>query len=349
MRMNATTPHGDTSSLGVLPLASRLAGWWLARFSTIHRNMLRVAHRAPSVLGESTPLVREFLRSRINPDGGFQGRTAESDLYYTTFGIDCLLALGESVDLPTLREYVAGFGDGNGLSLVHLCCLARARASLGLGKSRDSGSIALHRRIETHRAADGGYHPIPSQPHGTAYAAFLAFGACQDLRVPLPRPRALLDSFNHLQTPDGVWANERAVPSGSTNSSAAALAVLIGLRARVDRRRVVEWLLAAAHPMGGFRASPATPIPDLLSTATALHTLLALGVRLDTVREPCLDFIDSLWSNAGSFHAHWHEDILDVEYTFYGLLALGCLGLVMAQTSSRSRRGTGRTDRSNRT
>ena len=28
-----------------------------------------------------------------------------------------------------------------------------------------------------------------------------------------------------------------------------------------------------AHPMGGFLAAPQAPIPDLLSTATALHAL----------------------------------------------------------------------------
>jgi len=44
-----------------------------------------------------------------------------------------------------------------------------------------------------------------------------------------------------------------------------------------------------------------------------------------SVREPCLDFIDTLWSNEGGFHGHWHDDLLDVEYTFYGLLALGHL------------------------
>ena len=309
------------TSIGV----ARLAGWWRARFSTVHCGMLRVARRAPGVLGESLPLVRDFLRSRMNSDGGFQGRTAESDLYYTVFGIDSLLALGEPMDKTRIRGYIAGFGDGGGLSLVHLCCLARARAALGMTGKHDLVCCALQRRIERHRTSNGGYHPTLNQPHGTAYAAFLAFGAYQDLGQSLPQRRILVESLKSLQTSDGAWANERSVPTGSTNSTAAALAVLAGLGVRVDHRQVADWLLAQAHPMGGFRASPLAPVPDLLSTATALHTLAALGVPLGEVRERCLDFIDTLWSNSGSFHAHWHEDILDVEYTFYGLLALGCL------------------------
>jgi len=68
-------------------------------------------------------------------------------------------------------------------------------------------------------------------------------------------------------------------------------------------------------------------MPDLLSTATALHALVALGTALETLAEPCLDFVDSLWTNRGGFHGHWADDELDVEYAFYGLLALGHLSL----------------------
>ena len=46
---------------------------------------------------------------------------------------------------------------------------------------------------------------------------------------------------------------------------------------------------------------------------------------LSAVKEPCIDFVDSLWSGRGSFHGHWADDELDSEYTFYGLLALGHL------------------------
>jgi hypothetical protein len=46
-----------------------------------------------------------------------------------------------------------------------------------------------------------------------------------------------------------------------------------------------------------------------------------------SIRESCLDFIDTLWSASGGFHGHWVDDDLDAEYTFYGLLALGHLSL----------------------
>ena len=87
-----------------------------------------------------------------------------------------------------------------------------------------------------------------------------------------------------------------------------------------------EWLLAQRHPMGGFKAMPEAPIPDLLSTATALHVLAALGKTAGEAREVTLDFIDTLWTGR-SFYGHWDDDSLDAEYTFYALFALGHLAL----------------------
>ena len=49
--------------------------------------MLQVARVAPKVLGDATELVRNFLASQQNPDGGFRDRDGESDLYYTVFGL----------------------------------------------------------------------------------------------------------------------------------------------------------------------------------------------------------------------------------------------------------------------
>ena len=91
---------------------------------------------------------------------------------------------------------------------------------------------------------------------------------------------------------------------------------------------VADWLLAQLHTEGGWLAVPGAPIPDLLSTATALHALACMERPLtEFQRESCLDFIDTLWSAEGGFHGHWADDARDAEYTFYGLLALGHLSI----------------------
>jgi prenyltransferase beta subunit len=114
--------------------------------------------------------------------------------------------------------------------------------------------------------------------------------------------------------------------SGLTTSTAAAVLVLRHLGGAPDRNAGV-WLLDRCHPRGGFFASSTTPVPDLLSTATALHALSTLHLPLGGLREPCLDFVDSLWTNRGGFFGTWADDEADCEYTYYALLALGHLSL----------------------
>lgn len=292
--------------------------------------MLQVARLAPKALGESAALVTGFVRGKQHESGGFVDRQGQPDLYYTVFALESLLALRERPRIAPLREYLEGFKDGLGLDFVHRCCLCRAWASLrnlDTSIARPEWMEDFRRGLDRFRAGDGGFHVEPGAASGSAYAAFLALGAMQDAGVKLDGEQRdrLAQSVASLRTRDGGWSNDRGLPVGGANSTAAAVGVLRHLGAAFDTADAARWLLAQSHPMGGFRAIPNAPIPDLLSTATALHALSALSVPLDGVQELCLDFLDSLWSNEGGFHGHWHEEHLDCEYTYYGLLALGHL------------------------
>ena len=90
--------------------------------------MLQVARLAPAQLGEARDLVAGFLRGQVNADGGFRDRSGASDLYYTVFGLDALIALQEDPRPEPTAAYLQGFGDGSALDLVHVACLARAWA-----------------------------------------------------------------------------------------------------------------------------------------------------------------------------------------------------------------------------
>jgi prenyltransferase beta subunit len=306
--------------------------------------MLQVARLAPKLLGESADLVRDFLLRQQNPDGGFKDRLGKSDLYYTVFGMDGLWALEASSVKPRspgpapesspalqcANEYLRLFRSGESLDFVHLCCLARCLAALPNLEPVEAGAPdltgAILCRIEDFRVKDGGYSPDPGRSSGTAYAAFLALGAYQDLKAELPEPMRLVQSLKFLETPDGAWANDRRVKIGSTNATAAAVTTLRNLGVPVNQA-AGDWLLARCHSQGGFLAAASAPIPDLLSTATALHALAGLEVQFGHLKEKSIDFIDTLWTNEGGFHGQWADDHLDCEYTYYGLLALGHLSL----------------------
>ena len=294
---------------------------------SLRLEMLQVARVAPKALGESADLVRAFYAGQFSAAGGGRDRAGKPDLYYTIFALAGLQAMQVEVPAEKLSAWLATFGDGAGLDFVHLGALARCWSVAGPAQMPPGLAGKLLARIERHRSLDGGYDADPGAPHGNAYGCFVALGAYQDLGRQLPEPLRMVQCLKFLETPDGAWANARGLKVGSTNATAAAVTLLHQLGVPVNQS-VGDWLLAQAHPEGGFLAMPLAPIPDLLSTATTLHALACLEREVPApIREKCLDFIDTLWSAEGGFHGHWADDHLDAEYTFYGLLALGHLSV----------------------
>lgn len=287
--------------------------------------MLQVARLAPTLLGEARDLVSDFLHASLNPDGAFGNRRGDRDLYYTVFGLEGLLALSEPIP-PATRAYLESFGEGASLDFVHLTCLARAWASASKPGAPSHIGERIVSRLESFRSADGGYAVHENAASGSAYACFLAMGALEDLGRPVGDPAGMLRTLEGSRAADGGYANHSGALEGSTPATAAAVMVLRHLDVVPDAA-LSAWLLARCHRDGGFFAAPRAPLPDLLSTATALHALAALHVEIEHLREPCLDFVDTLWTSTGGFYGSWADDVLDCEYTYYGLLALGHLSV----------------------
>lgn len=312
---------------------------------------LQVAKLAPQLLGDSAELVRDFVLGQLDPSGGFLDRDGKPDLYYTVFGLDCLHALSAtgSAEIPTeqIASYLDSFGCGDDLDLIHLSCLARCWAALPSVPAKSTGVSpqvldAMLTRFEACQTEDGGYadRPAADQPAGSVYGSFVALGAYQDLGMLPPDPEALAAFVATTARSDGAYADGGDAGAATLPVTAAAVALLRNLGAPgINQASLLptgaltasgttaRWLRAQCHPQGGFLAVPGAPMPDLLSTAVALHTLAGLEVSLAAMTEPCLDFIDSLWTNRGAFHGHWADDVVDCEYTYYGLLALGHLSV----------------------
>lgn len=290
--------------------------------------MLQVARLAPQLLGDAAELVRAFIRAQILECGAFPDRDGRADLYYTVFGMEALLALHTEPDWAPMADWLHGYGDGAELDFVHLCCLARCWAAIppAAAQLTENFRSSLLERIEAWHTPDGGFNQRKGAVRCTAYGCLLGWAAHYDLRAPLPPSDALTDCLRALAVPGGGYANEPGMAHGSVPATAAAVALHRHLR-RTPAAETGPWLLAQQHPGGGFLAAPAAPLPDLLSTAVALHALDGMQVSFAPYKERLLDYIDTLWSAEGGFHGHWADDALDVEYTYYGLLALGHLAL----------------------
>ncbi|HEY2932512.1 MAG TPA: prenyltransferase/squalene oxidase repeat-containing protein [Acidobacteriota bacterium] len=287
--------------------------------------MLQVARLAPQLLSDSRDLVVDFIRGQLNDDGGFKDRSGKSDLYYTVFGLEALIALQADLPVP-VQNYVCSFGSGDSLDFVHLTCLARCYACLPGTSPEPWIRQAILNRVEGRRSLDGGYHEVSGSQHGTVYGCFLAKGAYQDLGSELPNEGGVLHCLESSKTADGAFSNQPRASIGTTPATAAAVTLLRTLGKPVEPS-VGTWLLDRCYREGGFFAVPGAPMPDLLSTATALHALAGMQVPLEGLTEACLNFVDSLWSSKGAFYGNWADDALDCEYTYYGLLALGHLSL----------------------
>lgn len=308
---------------------------------SLRLQMLQIARVAQKALGDSAGLVRDFLLRQITSEGGGADRAGRPDLYYTIFVLAGLEALQAEIPKARMEPFVHGFGDGENLDFVHLGALARCGAAIsGTGApshvqgvetqekratERASHPDAILARLEKFRTADGGYDVKPGAQNGNAYGCFVALGAYQDLGREIPEPLRMVQCLKFLETPDGAWGNVRGMRAGTVPATAAAITLLHQLGMPINDA-AGDWLLAQIHSDGGWLAVPGAPLPDLLSTATALHALSCLDRPLpDAQREKCLDFVDTLWNAEGGFHGHWADDALDAEYTFYGLLALGHL------------------------
>ncbi len=109
-------------------------------------------------------------------------------------------------------------------------------------------------------------------------------------------------------------------PARTTNAACCILAMQYQTRSLPDPDLLI-WLHERQDESGGFRATDQAPIPDLLSTAVALFTLRLLGAEF----KDASDFIRAHWLDNGGFAPTIFDNYSDVEYVFYGLLALGSL------------------------
>lgn len=285
--------------------------------------MLSAASRARTILDDSSSLVANFLSGCLNNDGGFTGREGPSDLYYTVFALEALLALGSEFEHKKILSYLKSFGVGENLDFVHSACLARAFADLTNEIDKDVRKGLLH-NIENARCEDAGYSHTGAQS-GSIYGCFFATCCYQDLKAQFPEKKALLNFVLSLRQPCGGYANQADFPLPNSPAAAAAMTILKSFNQPTSDSSA-KWLLDHCYRQGGFCAAQNVPIPDLLSTATVLHALCVNDIDISDIRQNCLNFINSLRTGDGGFCASFADETPDCEYTYYGLLALGHLG-----------------------
>lgn len=295
--------------------------------------------------------IESFVLGQMCDDGGFHGRHKKSDLYYSSFAIAILTAMGTDFPADRTRKYLAGFYDDENLDFVHLTCLERCLSLMELQRILHKTPWNAHgkllrliellpnrmktlavpettnilQKINRFGSKDGTFNKeMKDSPVGTVYDTFLAMLAHQDAGLMVSNGNQIVESIKKLRLADGSYGNAPSIPSGTTTVTAAALIILSQLGDGIDHG-AVRWLMDRIHPRGGFTANPQTTIADLLSTSTALLALKTVSSDISGLKSKCLEFTDLLWSSNGGFFASIMDQMPDCEYTFYGLLTIGTL------------------------
>jgi prenyltransferase beta subunit len=244
--------------------------------------------------------LKNYIGGRTHPSGGFKDRAGKPDLYYTLFGTFLAEALELQEILNTTRHYIENEIRIHEPVGVHLHCASILASKLSADKRLKSD---LQKRIRTNLD-----DTLLKNP---AYGMFVTMLACYysgDYK-------GFFRIRKHLKS---LPLNEH-VPS----TVLAALAVLQHTFRR-STGDLTNKLMEFYDGHGGFRAVNTAPVPDLLSTAVTLYSFYFTRQDLRSIKPECLVFIDSLYQEGG-FGANILDPEPDIEYTFYGLLALGSL------------------------
>jgi prenyltransferase beta subunit len=291
---------------------------------TIRQEMLQAAKRGAASLNPNCAnSIIDYVNSLTHPDGGYRGRSAASDLYYTVFAIKLLIVLNADLPIQQIEMYLQSFDENTPLDLVHLSCLARCWANLPDKEPSFNIRNMILDRVSACRTGPTGFANQPGEQKNSIYSSFMALSAYQDLGVDMPDQDALIEWLYSQEAAEEGFAHEDSNSGGLTPITSGAIILLKHLNMTIPDQSV-KWLLTRHCNEGGFFAAPLLPFPDLLSTATALHALRVSHVSVDDIREPCLIFINNLWHDHG-FCGMEVDETVDCEYTFYGLLALGNL------------------------
>lgn len=258
--------------------------------------------------------VFRFLLSQQNADGGFQDRGGRSDLYYSLFGMMLLKGSplispkGDLVDdsraLQQIRQFIVYQSGLKIPGFIEQCCLALLQKELKISRF-----IRIRALVKLSCSFWRERHSI-----NLSYRSFVLFLTLD----------AVLPFQEILKRLSGRMLARIEVDVHSPCSEVAPKVVLrkmLNQNGEPDQ----ELLRSFASESGGFRAFRHLELSDMLSTAVALFALGFAGSDLRLLKPAGLGFIQQNFVD-GAFLSGDGDQTADLEYTFYGLLALGVLG-----------------------
>ena len=250
------------------------------------------------------PEVRQeiitFLKHSQDAAGGFTDRAGTPDLYYSLFGLWLCQASEQNELLKGLNRYQETQSEED-LGPVEQMALILIRNELNSSKERRS-LVSLFRTLFQ-----------KGKNIGLSYRFFLLTLVLESVGRNTGFYYFMIRLFLFFYRP-------------GTDFPCSLMAALVYARKRVGLRfgNERQQLLGYSIGSGGFRAFHHVQNSDMLSTGVALFVLRETDSDLRMLAPATLEFVQQNYSE-GAFLSGDGDETRDLEYTFYGLLALGSL------------------------
>ncbi len=283
--------------------------------------LLKTLQLGYDALGEQAKqLMADFIISQRSADGGFVNKQGESDLYYTAFGTLLQYIFNIKFNFEGLKNYLDHI-DTEGLDLIHYAAYMRCRLLASIAERSKLG-VALKILSRKEIRDEQSFDVWPNNNKNSPYSRFIWLSLLEDTNNHKGNDSETIAALERYTVPNGGFSNMKGQAIASANATSAALMVMGQIDGYNKDSQGIAYLLKSQLPSGGFKAADNTHMPDLLSTATALFTLRCYGVQ---PRYSAQEFVEAHWLDNGGFGATILDSSSDVEYLFYGLLALGTL------------------------
>ncbi|MDP3180622.1 MAG: hypothetical protein Q8M67_02285, partial [Bacteroidota bacterium] len=202
-----------------------------------------------------------------------------------------------------LKQFVTHQQNSEVPGFIEKCCLVLLQKELKTGRnSQIKALISLGKSFWKERYSIN-----------LSYRSFVLF---LTLDAVLPFPRLIKFGAGKML--------KRTVVDQNSPCSEVAAKVFMQKMMNQNTSEDQELLKSFACEMGGFRAFQHLEQADMLSTAVALFALDFARSDLRLLKPACLHFIQQNFVE-GAFLSGDGDQTTDLEYTFYGLMALGVL------------------------
>jgi len=268
--------------------------------SEINRLIKSVSASAEVMETGAFEAVCDFVRKSQTESGAFVDRGGHPDWYYSFFGFLICKAFDLKPELQRLQQFVMKPEKRIQRNLIDWAVWVLLNYSF-------KPNLLFKLKISIRLAM---LWIRGRQPAGQVYPTFLS-----------------LLILNHF------WGYVRCISKQTDRLTSAfimndhsptshlAASVLIRNQAGLTIVELSQKLMKCAHAEGGFVSFSDHGTADMLSTAVAIYALTRANISIGTIRASGLDFVSRQFDN-GAFLSGDGDTTRDLEYTFYGLLAL---------------------------